>query len=298
MLNSLWTFLAKGMGSVPNLLGLTKNQARQSLQNAGFNYGTEIEEVQDNESLTGLVKSQDVAANTLLDYESTVNYKLHSFSFSPFGVFGFSPFGVFGFSPFGVFSFTPGPIECPQPGAWSEWSAWDIGPWGPWGECEADGYRRQHRTYTRTRTRTIYTLVSGNCIAGTETQTETMDDVNVEVCGTPAFNFMPTFGVFSFTPGFSVFTFTPEPSFNFMPTFAVFSFTPQAFSVFSFTPAFSVFSFTPEPSFNFMPTFAVFSFTPAFSVFSFTPAFTVFSFTPEATFSFTPEATFNFAPWG
>ncbi|NCV85767.1 MAG: PASTA domain-containing protein [Oxalobacteraceae bacterium] len=262
MLNSLWTFLAKGMGSVPNLLGLTKNQARQSLQNAGFNYGTEIEEVQDNESLTGLVKSQDVAANTLLDYESTVNYKLHSFSFSPFGVFGFSPFGVFGFSPFavfgfspfGVFSFTPGPIECPQPGAWSEWSAWDIGPWGPWGECEADGYRRQHRTYTRTRTRTIYTLVSGNCIAGTETQTETMDDVNVEVCGTPAFNFMPTFAVFSFTP---------------------------AFSVFSFTPAFSVFSFTP-----------------AFSVFSFTPAFGVFSFTPEATFSFTPEASFNFAPWG
>ena len=292
MLNSIWAFFKKGMGVVPNIVGLPRLDARQSLQNAGFNYGIETEEVQDNEALTGKVKSQDVAPSTLLDYESVVNYKVHTFSFSTFGVFGFSPFGVFGFSPFGVFSFSPG--ACPDPSQWSEWSQWSIGEWGPWGECEADGYKRQYRTYTRTRTRTVYTLVNGVCTAGTETDTETMQDVNVESCGTPTFNFMPPFSVFSFTPGtFSVFSFTP--AFNFMPPFSVFSFTP-AFSVFSFTPAFSVFSFT--PAFNFMPPFSVFSFTPAFSVFSFTPAFSVFSFTPEATFSFTPEATFNFAPWG
>jgi len=256
MLNSLWTFLLKGMGSVPNLLGLTKNQARNALQNAGLNYGTEIEEIQSDESLTGLVKSQDVPAHTLLDYETAVDYKLHSFAFSPFGVFGFSPFGVFGFSPFGVFgfspfsvfSFSPEPIVCPQPGAWSEWSSWTIGPWGPFipaaPACGDDGYRRQYRTYTRTRTRTIYNLVNGVCQSGTETETDTLQDQNVEVCGIIAFNFMPTFGVFSFTPAFSVFSFTPA--------FSVFSFTP-AFSVFSFTPAFSVFSFTPESTFNFAP---------------------------------------------
>ena len=243
---------SKGMGKIPNIIGLNKGQARQALKDAGFNYGNEEEEAQSDESLTGKVKSQEIVSDTLLDYESVVNYKIHTFTFTPFGVFGFSPFGVFSFTPsFSVFSFTP--TSCPDPSEWSQWSAWDIGPWGEWGECGEDGYKRQYRTYTRTRTRTAYTIVNGVCTAGTETDTETMQDENMEICGdvTPTFNFMP-FSVFSFTPSFSVFSFTPS--------FSVFSFTPEAeaFSVFSFTPesTFSVFSFTPTS------TFAVFSFAP------------------------------------
>jgi hypothetical protein len=92
---------SKGMGKIPNLIGLTKQQARETLQNAGFNYGLESEEVQGNESLTNKVKSQGKAHNDLVDYETSVDYVIHTFTFTPYS---FTP--TYSFTPM-TYSFTP-----------------------------------------------------------------------------------------------------------------------------------------------------------------------------------------------
>ena len=89
------------MGKIPNLIGLTKQQARETLQNAGFNYGLESEEVQGNESLTNKVKSQGKAHNDLVDYETSVDYVIHTFTFTPYS---FTP--TYSFTPM-TYSFTP-----------------------------------------------------------------------------------------------------------------------------------------------------------------------------------------------
>jgi hypothetical protein len=213
---------SKGMGRIPNLIGLNKNQARQALQDAGFNYGNEDEETQSDESLTNKVKSQGTPHNDLVDYETSINYVIHTFSFTPFSVFGFSPtppfsvfgfsptppeafsvfgfsptppeaFSVFGFSPtppeaFSVFGFSPTPPEsecptCPDPGAWSDWGICDGG--------------QQFRT--RTNYETVGAPPSGCCIPWIESESR---------------NCEAAFSVFGFspTPPFSVFGFSPTSS--------------------------------------------------------------------------------------
>jgi len=323
---------SKGMGKIPNLIGLNKNQARQALQDAGFNYGNENEEIQSDESLTNKVKSQGRPHNDLVDYETSVDYIIHTFSFTPFSVFGFSPFNVFGFSPtppeaFSVFGFSPTPPEAfsvfgfspTPPEAFSVFgfsptppesacpTCPDPGSWGPWSACSNGQRCRDRSNYEN-----VGGPPNGCCIPWIEQE--------CEPC-TVAFS---VFG-FSPTPPFSVFGFSPT---NTCPTCP----DPGSWSSWgacvdgvqrrsrsnyenvgdppngccipwieeetrACETAFSVFGFSPTPP----EAFSVFGFSPtppeAFSVFGFSPtppeAFSVFGFSPTP-----PEAfsVFGFSP--
>lgn len=66
---------SKGMVKMPDLSGLTRQEAKDAIADAGLNFGTET--VGTNESGTsynGKVKTQAVSADTLIDYESTVSF--------------------------------------------------------------------------------------------------------------------------------------------------------------------------------------------------------------------------------
>lgn len=101
---------SKGMKIIPNWIGTNKDSMPTEIINAGFAVGIANAVPSTDpadESKNNKVISTTPTANTLSDYETTVDYNWQQFTFTPFGVFGFSPFGVFSFSPFGVFTFSP-----------------------------------------------------------------------------------------------------------------------------------------------------------------------------------------------
>jgi hypothetical protein len=98
------------MKSVSNLVGQTRTAAKAQIVSDGLVVGTETPQNFSNSSDADKhdkVVSQNPAAGTPAQYESSVDLSYGVFSFSAFGVFGFVPFNVFSFTPFNVFSFTP-----------------------------------------------------------------------------------------------------------------------------------------------------------------------------------------------
>jgi|LakMenE18May11ns_1017448.scaffolds.fasta_scaffold9956695_6 hypothetical protein len=86
---------AKGMVLVPNLSELTSAAAISELESEGLNYSLGADVDTTNAALDNLVAAQDPAANTLVDYETVVQFSLYNLvSVPPF----FPPF--FPFFPF------------------------------------------------------------------------------------------------------------------------------------------------------------------------------------------------------
>lgn len=76
---------SKGMGRVPNLEGLSLNEARTAIANAGFNLGNETSRGNSegaNSSNNGKAKGR-VDTDSLLDYESTVDFEYYSYVVVP-----------------------------------------------------------------------------------------------------------------------------------------------------------------------------------------------------------------------
>ena len=85
MLNfGLWSS-SKGMGIIPNLEGLTLNEARTAITNAGFALGNEASIGNSggaNSSNNGKAKAR-VDTGSLLQYESTIDFEYYSYVVVP-----------------------------------------------------------------------------------------------------------------------------------------------------------------------------------------------------------------------
>lgn len=68
---------SKGMGTVPNLSGLTRSAAIASIEAAGFKFTNSPIIETPNQSLNNQVASQAIPANTLLDYESNIDFSYY-----------------------------------------------------------------------------------------------------------------------------------------------------------------------------------------------------------------------------
>jgi hypothetical protein len=70
---------SKGMVRMPDLSGLTRPQALTALENAGLRFSGASTETTSNSSLADKIRSQSIAANTLLEYESEVSFVYYSY---------------------------------------------------------------------------------------------------------------------------------------------------------------------------------------------------------------------------
>lgn len=111
--------------AVPNIVNLTRTNAKTLLESLGFKY---IETSQATSTIGNddtLVRGQDIPTGTVDPLNTTVTATVYSFGFTPFGftpfaafgftpftAFGFTPFTAFGFTPFSAFGFTPGSKFC------------------------------------------------------------------------------------------------------------------------------------------------------------------------------------------
>lgn len=70
---------SKGMVRMPDLSGLTRPQALTALENAGLRFSGASTETTSNSSLADKIRSQSIAANTLLEYESEASFVYYSY---------------------------------------------------------------------------------------------------------------------------------------------------------------------------------------------------------------------------
>lgn len=68
---------SKGMGLVPNLSGLTRTAAISAIEAAGFKFSNSPIIETPNQSLNNRVASQAILANTLIDYESNIDFSYY-----------------------------------------------------------------------------------------------------------------------------------------------------------------------------------------------------------------------------
>lgn len=67
---------SKGMVAVPDLSGLTRQQAKDAISSAGLRFGSETEiSNSSGSSSDGKATNQSIAAGTLIDYESTISFQ-------------------------------------------------------------------------------------------------------------------------------------------------------------------------------------------------------------------------------
>jgi hypothetical protein len=268
MLNfGFWSSL-KGMVKVPNLSGLTRTTASQSIVNSGLIPVETGSTTTADDTLNQKIASQTPALDTLVDYETNVSYTYYLFSFTPYSFtptapYSFTPYSftpVYSFTPYSftpVYSFTPysfTPVYAFTPTASS-------GVWYTYCGNPSAGYDPGtvvgpifEATKTCAQILQIITqsndAVSGtwNCLPGTSAQ----PSVSAAVCTAP-YSFTPTapysFTPYSFTPNPAIYSFTPVTPYSFTPQ-APYSFTPQA--PYSFTPK-APYSFTPVAPYSFVP---------------------------------------------
>lgn len=108
MLNPIGTWSSsKGMVKVPNLSGLTREQAMDAIDAAGLTIGSDSSTTTGDNNLNNKIASQSPNANELVEYESLVSFIYYSYTApvpSPVSPVGVSPVGVspVGVSPVGV----------------------------------------------------------------------------------------------------------------------------------------------------------------------------------------------------
>lgn len=74
---------AKGMVAMPNLADLTPEQALTALQTAGLRRGAQTSSETGTQSLNNKTFSQSIAAGTLVDYETSIDYSFYVFVAPP-----------------------------------------------------------------------------------------------------------------------------------------------------------------------------------------------------------------------
>ena len=103
MLNfGFWSSL-KGMVKVPNLSGLTRTTATQSIVDNGLVAVETGSTTTADDTLNQKIASQTPPIDTLVDYETNVSYTYYLFSFTPYS---FTPTAPYSFTP-QAYSFTP-----------------------------------------------------------------------------------------------------------------------------------------------------------------------------------------------
>ncbi len=70
---------SKGMVRMPDLSGLTRPQALAALENAGLRFSGSSTETTSSSSLSDKIKTQSIAANSLLEYESEASFIYYSY---------------------------------------------------------------------------------------------------------------------------------------------------------------------------------------------------------------------------
>ncbi len=305
MLNfGFWSSL-KGMVKVPNLSGLTRTTASQSIiENGLLPVETGSTDTAD-DTLNQKIASQTPVFDTLVDYETNVSYTYYNFSFTPYSFTPYS-FTPYSFTPSPPYTFTPQPVVTNYYGYCSS-SDTPVGPIATSSTCaQALAAQEASLGYPPSGWVCGTTEASGtpSCVPTpvySFTPTPTENGVWYTYCGNTSVGYAPGTVV---GPEFwdnttcaqvqQVLTQTGEIGSNFAcapgtsagpPSVAaatcttpVYSFTPYSFVPYTFTP----YSFTPTPVYSFTPT-PVYSFTPT-PVYSFTP----YSFTPVPSYSFTP----------
>ena len=263
MLNfGFWSSL-KGMVKVPNLSGLTRTTATQSIVDNGLVAVETGSTTTADNTLNQKIASQTPPLDTLVDYETNVSYTYYLFSFTPYSftpqTYSFTPYSFtpqysftpYSFTPYSFtpYSFTPYSFtpQAAQTGVWYTYCGSVSAGYNPGTSIGPEFWPGKTCAQVQQILTQTGEIGSGfNCLAGPEAGPS---PISAASCSAP-YSFTP---VYSFTP----YSFTP-----------VYSFTPYSFTpVYSFTP----YSFTPQ----------TYSFTP--QTYSFTP----YSFTPVA-YSFVP----------
>lgn len=95
--------------AIPNIVGLSRTTAQALLTSLGFKYTETSTQTTDQSNNNETVREQAIPANEVKPLDTSVNYTVYQFGFTPFGFtpFGFVPEPVFSFTPPTVFSFTP-----------------------------------------------------------------------------------------------------------------------------------------------------------------------------------------------
>ena len=251
------------MVKVPNLSGLTRTTATQSIVDNGLVAVETGSTTTADNTLNQKIASQTPPLDTLVDYETNVSYTYYLFSFTPYSftpqTYSFTPYSFtpqysftpYSFTPYSFtpYSFTPYSFtpQAAQTGVWYTYCGSVSAGYNPGTSIGPEFWPGKTCAQVQQILTQTGEIGSGfNCLAGPEAGPS---PISAASCSAP-YSFTP---VYSFTP----YSFTP-----------VYSFTPYSFTpVYSFTP----YSFTPQ----------TYSFTP--QTYSFTP----YSFTPVA-YSFVP----------
>ena len=319
------------MVKVPNLSGLTRTTATQSIVDNGLVAVETGSTTTADDTLNQKIASQTPPLDTLVDYETNVSYTYYLFSFTPYSFtpYSFTP-QAYSFTPqvysFTPYSFTP---QAAQTGVWYTYCGSVSAGYNPGTSIGPEFWPGKTCAQVQQLLTQTGEIGSGfDCLEGPEAGPSPIPAAS---CSAP-YSFTPA--VYSFTP----YSFTPQ-AYSFTPTAAsgvwyaycassgagggsqgpdfwanktcaqVQQFLTQAGELGSnFTCAAGTEGGTPTvtaPScgapYSFTPTaysFTPYSFTPVYSFtpYSFTPvySFTPYSFTPQA-YSFTPQA-YSFTP--
>jgi hypothetical protein len=81
---------SKGMAAMPNLSGLSREQAITQIQNAGLRFASGSFASTTNQSINNLIESQSVSAGELVDYESDISISSYVYS-PPANVISYGP---------------------------------------------------------------------------------------------------------------------------------------------------------------------------------------------------------------
>ena len=234
------------MVKVPNLSGLTRTTATQSIVNSGL---IPVETGSTNtadDSLDQKIASQTPALDTLVDYETNVSYTYYLFSFTPYS---FTPQAPYSFTPvpysFTPYSFTP----VAGSGVWYTHCGNPSAGYAPGTVIGPEFWPNTTCAQVQQVLQQTGELGPGNNFACAPGTSAGPPSVAAASCAAP-YSFTPTapysFTPYSFTP---VYSFTPQAPYSFTPQ-APYSFTPQA--PYSFTPQ-APYSFTPLPPYSFVP---------------------------------------------
>ena len=224
MLNfGFWSSL-KGMVKVPNLSGLTRTTATQSIVDNGLVAVETGSTTTADDTLNQKIASQTPPLDTLVDYETNVSYTYYLFSFTPYSftpysftpqAYSFTPYSftpqAYSFTPqvysFTPYSFTP---QAAQTGVWYTYCGSVSAGYNPGTSIGPEFWPGKTCAQVQQLLTQTGEIGSGfDCLEGPEAGPSPIPAAS---CSAP-YSFTPA--VYSFTP----YSFTPQ-AYSFTPTAA------------------------------------------------------------------------------
>jgi hypothetical protein len=219
------------MVKVPNLSGLTRTTATQSIIDNGLVAVETGSTTTADDTLNQKIASQTPALDTLVDYETNVSYTYYLFSFTPYsftptGPYSFTPYSFtpqYSFTPYSftpeTYSFTPYSFtpQAAQTGVWYTYCGNVSAGYNPGTSIGPEFWPGKTCAQVQQLLTQTGEIGSGfNCLAGPEAGPS---PISAASCGTP----------YSFTPT-AAYSFTPVAPYSFTPVTPPYSFTPTAVS--------------------------------------------------------------------